>query len=72
MIDRLKTLLGFKARKRELAKHEDEDDARIENAQRDLASLQARGDKALNTLRTRHQRNHWGEAIEQMITGVKN
>lgn len=44
-------------------------EARLENADRDLAHLRKRADLALGTLEDRHSRNHWRESIEQMITG---
>lgn len=51
---------------------EDESMARIENAERDLAALRARGEKAVRVLTERNTRNHWGEAITDMITGARS
>lgn len=49
---------------------ESEKDARIEHAERHLRELQDRSDKALTTLNERDSRNHWREAIQQMIQGA--
>lgn len=51
---------------------DDEDAARIENAERDLAALRARGERAVGALRARNDRNHWSDAITEMITGVRS
>lgn len=44
--------------------------ARLETAERQVADLRARGEAASTFLRDRHSRNHWREAVEQMIQGV--
>lgn len=43
---------------------------RLEEAERTLADLQARKEKAVTFLTERHERNHWREAIERMIQGA--
>lgn len=47
----------------------DEKMARLENAERDLASLRRRHEQATGTLVRRVKRNHWVETIEQMVQG---
>lgn len=44
--------------------------ARLETAERDLKELQDRGDEAVRLLVERQSRNHWREAIQQMIQGA--
>lgn len=44
--------------------------ARLEQAERDLAGLKERKDKAMGILIPRQSRNHWREAIEDMIMGA--
>lgn len=43
--------------------------ARLETAERELASLKARAASAITTLGERQDRNHWRQSIEQIITG---
>jgi len=45
-------------------------DERLRRAEAELLDLTVRGDRALRTLDDRHRRNHWREAIEQMIQGA--
>lgn len=44
--------------------------ARLEKAERDVADLTARKNRAIGILDTRHRRNHWREGITQMIQGA--
>ena len=44
--------------------------ARLKQAERYLCELQDRGNKATSALTARRSRNHWREAIEQMIHGA--
>jgi len=44
--------------------------AALDAAEKELASLRARSEKALNTLNRRDTSNHWRESIEQMIHGA--
>jgi hypothetical protein len=44
--------------------------ARLEQAERDLADLKDRKDRAMGILIPRQERNHWQEAIQQMIMGA--
>lgn len=46
------------------------DDARLEEAERQVADLERRSNEAVRILTSRHVRNHYGEAIKQMIQGV--
>ena len=41
--------------------------ARLEEAEREVKHLKARGDRAIQFLESRDNRNHWRESIEQMI-----
>lgn len=43
--------------------------ARLEEAERELASLTERGANAVGMLLARNDRNHWRESIEDMIHG---
>lgn len=45
-------------------------DVRLDKAEADLAHLRGRADDALGTLNDRHDRNHWSESIQELITGV--
>lgn len=49
---------------------EREKDERLEKAERDLASLKARAERAISRIEERRGRNHWREAIERMIQGA--
>lgn len=44
--------------------------SRLVKAEEDLRDLQRRGDAAVQFLTARAGRNHWREAVEQMIQGV--
>lgn len=44
--------------------------AKLEQAESDLLTLRARASRAMGLLDERQRRNHWREAIEQMIQGV--
>lgn len=59
------------ARKKRNRREEDEKDARLENAERELADLKMRSERAVRTLSARHRRNHWTESVENMIQGVR-
>lgn len=64
-------LLQFICKRRERATREDrEHEEKLMRAESDLRDLQARGDRAVRYLVERRTRNHWREAIEQMIQGV--
>ena len=43
--------------------------ARLERAERDVATLKERSARADTTLRERVRQNHWGQTLEQMIHG---
>lgn len=45
-------------------------EARLEDAERELAILKQRADKAMYTLESRRSRNHWREAIESLFQGA--
>lgn len=45
--------------------------ARLEIAERDLRMLQRRERAAVRFLDERHKRNHWREAIEQLMGGAR-
>jgi hypothetical protein len=65
-------MFGFRRRRPNKARAhteaiEQEHDAQLAQAEADLADLTARGEKAMRTLDTRQERNHWREAVEQMI-----
>lgn len=47
-----------------------QDEARLENAERDLVDLQDRATKAIKVLDDRQRRNHWREAVQSMIKGA--
>jgi hypothetical protein len=49
---------------------EQEKIARLEQAEKQVASLTDRGNKAVQFLTERSDRNHWGESIKEMIQGV--
>jgi hypothetical protein len=55
---------------RRSAEVEREKSARLEDAEREVADLRSRADRAIRTLDDRHTRNHWRESIEQMIQGA--
>lgn len=59
----------IRTRRRAKTYNEDEKMARLENAERDVADLVSRADRAITFLDARHHRNHWRESIEQMIQG---
>lgn len=42
---------------------------RLDEAEKDLGKLKARASHAIQTLDERRDRNHWREAIEQLIQG---
>ena len=69
MIRKIKMLLTGSSRTRQ-----DEDErARIaarEAVEKDLAALRERKDNAVGYLIPRQQRNHWSEAIGDMIRGT--
>lgn len=44
--------------------------ARLEAAEEQVADLKGRSTRAIITLGNRQARNHWREAIEQMIQGA--
>ena len=44
---------------------------RLEQAEAELAALRKRSEGALQFLTARHERNHWGESVYNMITGSK-
>lgn len=60
-------------RNRHLARQREEalKDAYVEKAERELVALQTRADVAVRILSTRHDRNHYGEAIAHMIQGAR-
>ena len=68
MIDKIKKIL-FPTRAR-LAAEERENEARLAEAERELARLQDRTARAVLTLQARHRRNHWQEAIANIIQGA--
>lgn len=47
-----------------------EKDALLDVVEAEARDLRERADMATYTLRHRDRRNHWGESIQQMITGV--
>lgn len=64
-------MLGFhmgRSRKRDAI--EKEKIVRIEKAETELFDLKLRAARAIRVLDARKQRNHWREAIEQMIQGA--
>lgn len=67
-MNRLKSILIPRQRNRQ-----DEDErekmARLEQAEKDLGSLQHRAHVAITRLEDRQKRNHWRESIESMILG---
>jgi hypothetical protein len=44
--------------------------AALDEAEKELASLNERSEKAMAALSAREDRNHWRESIEKMIHGV--
>lgn len=50
--------------------HEQAQYARLERAEREVADLKARADRAVRFLDERRGRNHWREAIEQVVRGA--
>ena len=58
------------AARREAAEIEREQDARLDSAEKELSDLQERAGSAIRKLDERQRRNHWREAIENMIRGV--
>lgn len=69
MIDWLRNLLTSKQRSTQ-NEVEREKMAALDEAERTLASLTERSEKAMRFLETRDKSNHWRESIEQMIHGV--
>ena len=65
-----KFLARFPEQKTRLDADEREKIARLEQAERELGSLQHRAWLAINTLDERQRRNHWRESIERMIQGA--
>lgn len=63
-------MFGFTRRKRKADAVEDEKMTRLEQAERELGHLQARGYHATQRLSERSGRNHWRESVEQMIRGT--
>lgn len=57
-------------RKSKYTAEEREKIARLEEAEARSANLRQRADAAIMTLEIRRGRNHWREAIQQMIEGV--
>lgn len=57
-------------RKSKYIAQEREKIARLEEAETRSADLRQRADAAILTLENRRGRNHWREAIQQMIEGV--
>lgn len=49
---------------------ERENMAQLERAEGDLRDLRSRAERAVGTLTSRDNRNHWRESIEKMITGA--
>lgn len=47
-----------------------ENEARLVEAETELASLKVRAYRAMQTLDERHARNHWQEAVAKMIQGA--
>ena len=67
MIDFIKNLLmPSRIRHQEI---EREKMSALESAEAEVKDLTARSDRAVAFLTERHQRNHYGEAIAQMIRG---
>jgi len=60
----------LRARRRQHAATEAAHEARLEKFETDLHALRGRADTAIGSLNARHDRNHWRESIEEMITGV--
>lgn len=58
--------LSYRARLRD-ERAEAEKLHRLDSAEKDLADLKRRAAKANKTLDDRQSRNHWREAIEQLI-----
>jgi len=57
-------------RRREEALKEQEQEARLERAERALGALQQRAYHAERTLEERANRNHWREALIEMVQGA--
>lgn len=49
---------------------EAQEEARLEDAEREVTELQDRASKAIKELTGRHRRDHWHESIEKMIKGA--
>lgn len=60
----------FRASSRVRNVSEAQDEARLEDAEREVTELQHRASRAIKTLTDRQHRNHWRESIEKMIGGV--
>lgn len=56
-------------RRKCVAQEEDEKQHRLEEAEKELEYLKARAWAAEKRLTDRHERNHWAESIERLITG---
>lgn len=65
-------MLAFRRSRR--AHHEEESAkiAKLEKAEAQLCELRRRSDSAIKFLTEREDRNHWREAIEDMIGGRTN
>lgn len=48
------------------------EEARLMNAERDLRVLQERAALATGGMEARHRRNHWQDAIDQLIRGARH
>lgn len=59
-----------RVRKRRKALIEAEQEARMEKADRDINTLRARANIALDTINSRDRRNHWQDSVNAMIRGV--
>jgi hypothetical protein len=60
----------WKERRNQHEAEEREHDARLDAATAELRELQERGDRAVQFLAARRQRNHWRESITNMIQGA--
>lgn len=63
-------MLGFGIGRKKRAVVEKEKNARLDEAEAELADLKKRASVAIRVLDNRRQRNHWRDAITEMIQGV--
>lgn len=49
---------------------EAQEEALLEDAEREVTELQHRASRAIKTLTDRQDRNHWQESIEKLIGGA--